>query len=228
MSRYRIILASAAVALLASLLALALSALRDDYSEYCGGIHCVVQYHPDYWQLSASALTVLASLAVVAATFFAARSGDTIQETGQEHIGAMNRQIDALQRERSWLKERISTLEKKIRQLQERDGTNPLDNEPWLSLVEECVEVLDELDEHRPGFDPARRELAEHVMNSLELALEGSGVKVISNDVAFDRARHKPEKASTPASGTTIVETLSPGFAVGPRVLRRARVRLDH
>jgi molecular chaperone GrpE (heat shock protein) len=96
-----------------------------------------------------------------------------------------------------------------------------------MKLVEECVEVLDELDEHMSRFDAPRRELAEHVIVRLEEILERSGVEIISNDAIFDRARHKPNvDHATTGNGATIRETLSPGFAVGSRVLRRARVQL--
>jgi len=97
-----------------------------------------------------------------------------------------------------------------------------------MKLVEECVEVVDELDEHMDSFDGPRREIARHVMLRLEEILERSGVEVISDDAIFDRARHKPDAdhAATD-NGATVSKTLSPGFAVGSRVLRRARVRLD-
>lgn len=97
-----------------------------------------------------------------------------------------------------------------------------------MKLVEECVAVVDELDEHMGSFDPPRREVAGHVVLRLEEILGRSGVEVISNDAIFDRARHKPdaEHAAT-GNGATVGETLSPGFAVGHRVLRRARVQLE-
>ncbi len=98
----------------------------------------------------------------------------------------------------------------------------------WMELVEECVEVLDELDEHMDSFDAPRREVAGHVILRLEEILGRSGVEIISNDAIFDRTRHKPdEDHGATEDGVAILGTLSPGFAVGPRVLRRARVRLE-
>ncbi len=97
----------------------------------------------------------------------------------------------------------------------------------WMKLVEECVEVVDELDRHISTFDAPRREVAEHVVLRIEEVLERSGVEVISDEPIFDRSRHQPIGASATASpGAAISETLSPGFAVGRRVLRRARVRV--
>lgn len=107
-----------------------------------------------------------------------------------------------------------------------REDDRPLENKPWIRLVEECAELVDELDEHKGGLDPARRQLAEHVISRLEEGLERSGVEVISEDTTFDRNRHKPAAGSAAIHGAAISETLSPGFAVGRRVVRRARVRV--
>jgi len=102
-----------------------------------------------------------------------------------------------------------------------------LEDKRWLKLAEECADLFDELDIHSATFDDASRELADHVCSRLQEILERSGVELISGDLVFDRHRHQPERAaSVAASGTTIAETLSPGFVVGRRVLRRARVRL--
>ena len=103
-----------------------------------------------------------------------------------------------------------------------------LEDGPWIKLVEECVEMIDELDEHMAGFDAPRRELADHVILRLKEILERSGVEVISNEAAFDRSRHKTAgESAAPVPGAAISEILSPGFAVGRRVLRRARVRVE-
>jgi molecular chaperone GrpE (heat shock protein) len=106
-------------------------------------------------------------------------------------------------------------------------GVNPIEDGRWIKLVEECVEMVDELDEHMGSFDAPRREVAGHVILRLEEILGRSGVEIISNEATFNRARHKPDADhSSTDNGATVDETLSSGFAVGPRVLRRARVRL--
>jgi hypothetical protein len=98
----------------------------------------------------------------------------------------------------------------------------------WTELAEGCVDVIDELDQHIVGFDEPRQELAEHVMLRLEEVLERSGVEVIVDDASFDRARHRPLSGGVEVSnGAAITETISPGFAVGQRVLRRARVQVE-
>lgn len=60
----------------------------------------------------------------------------------------------------------------------------PLDNEKWVDLAEECVEVVDELDRNMVRFDPPRQELADHVVWRLAEVLERSGVEIISDDLA--------------------------------------------
>ena len=103
-----------------------------------------------------------------------------------------------------------------------------LESRSWTSLVEECVDVVDELDRHMAGFDPPRQEVAGHVILRLQEILGRSGVEVISGDVTYDPGRHKAGRAGiTATSGVHITRTLSPGFAVGRRVLRRARVQVD-
>ncbi len=169
-----------------------------------------------YLLLSALGLVVLASLVLVVISarrllFGGSRSGRPGTESGASTPSHT---------ETSDL-ERASPLE---------DGqrASPLEDGRWMKLVEECVEVVDELDDHMGSFDAPRREVAGHVILRLEEILGRSGVEIISNDAIFDRARHKPEAdhAATD-NGAAVGETLSPGFAVGSRVLRRARVRLE-
>jgi hypothetical protein len=108
----------------------------------------------------------------------------------------------------------------------EAASTSRLNDDHWIGLVEECVKLFDELDRHSLHFDPASRDLAEHVESRLQEILERSGVHIIANETKFDRNRHQPERASGVSAGSAIAETLSPGFTVDGRVLRRARVRL--
>jgi uncharacterized membrane protein len=105
--------------------------------------------------------------------------------------------------------------------------TSP-DDGRWIDLVEGCVEVIDELDQNADAFDASSRELAEHVALRLEEVLEHSGVEVIEDEASFNSARHRTVPGgSEPPAGAIISETLNPGFAVGPLVLRRARVRVE-
>jgi hypothetical protein len=56
---------------------------------------------------------------------------------------------------------------------------------------------------------------------------DGVGLQYISDEVAFERGRHKLERADSVGPGASIAETLCPGFAVGLRVLRRTRIGLN-
>lgn len=107
-------------------------------------------------------------------------------------------------------------------------SSNPLDNRQWMSLVEECVELFDEFERHKASFDASSRELADHINSRLQEILERAGVETIASDSNFDPRRHKSQNTISveATEHALITETLSPGFAVGPRVLRRAHVRL--
>ncbi len=110
------------------------------------------------------------------------------------------------------------------------DLENELDrqkDESWMKLVEQNVDLVNDLDRQKAAFDSSGKQLADYVMARLQELLERSGVETIITDRHFDRDRHQPERGGANVSpGALIAETLSPGFAVGRRVLRRARVRL--
>lgn len=104
---------------------------------------------------------------------------------------------------------------------------DPLNNTAWVGLAEACVELFAELDRYQADFDPPRREIAEHVCNRLMEILARNGVNLIDADGVFDRNLHEPDPASTrPKPGAATVHVISPGFQVGRRVLRRARVEI--
>jgi hypothetical protein len=104
---------------------------------------------------------------------------------------------------------------------------DPLNNKPLMKLVEECVSVFDEIDRIRPSLEPASRDIAEHLGCRIQEILERSGVAIIEGELNFDHHRHHTEStAGSSTDGATIEETESPGFAVGRRVFRRARVKL--
>ena len=102
---------------------------------------------------------------------------------------------------------------------------DPLDNGPWLKLVENCVDLFDELDSHLDHFDPSGRELAEHTGLRLQEILQRCGVELIDQPGDFERSLHQPVDPSAHL-GSATVTIISPGFRVGRRVLRRARVSL--
>lgn len=100
-------------------------------------------------------------------------------------------------------------------------------DERWLHLAEECADLFDELDHLAPNVDAPRQEMIRHMKYRLQEILTRSGVELIDQDTAYDRSRHKLEPPDTDIpSGTPLVEIVSPGFAVGRRVLRPAHVRV--
>jgi hypothetical protein len=106
-------------------------------------------------------------------------------------------------------------------------ATDRLDNRDWVELVERCVGLFEELDGIQPGLDETCRPLAVHVSHRLVEILERSGVSVITGEQTLDRNRHRPEPSPAPISErAAVARTLSPGFAVGRRIFRRARVSL--
>lgn len=103
-----------------------------------------------------------------------------------------------------------------------------LENTAWVGLAEECVALFDELERHKPDFSAAQQEVTDHVQTRLLELLERSGVEIIVTDKSFDRLRHQAEKASHKVPrGTAIQAVISPGFAIGRRILRRARVQVS-
>ena len=104
---------------------------------------------------------------------------------------------------------------------------DPLNNTAWAKLAEECVELFAELDRYQADFDPPRREVAEHVCGRLTEILARNGVDLIGEDGAFDRNLHEPDPPGiTPKPATASVHVISPGFHIGRRILRRARVEI--
>lgn len=100
-----------------------------------------------------------------------------------------------------------------------------LENHEWVRFVEECAALYDQLDGWAMEFDEPRRELTETVCLQLKDILVRSGVEVIDQSGPFDHNKHLPAKGTRIAIGTA-VRIVSPGFAVGPRVFRRATVEI--
>lgn len=100
--------------------------------------------------------------------------------------------------------------------------------EDSLRLAGECVDLFEELDLNMATFSDPGRELAVHVLSRLREILQRSGVELIEGEPVFDRQRHQPMNRNPgPGEAAAIAETLSPGFAIDRRILRRAKVRLS-
>lgn len=120
----------------------------------------------------------------------------------------------------------VETVEGEGR-LERLPGDDPLNNTAWVKLAGACVELFAELDRYQADFDPPRREVAEHVCNRLREILARNGVDLIDADGAFDCNLHEPDPAGIrPKPGAATARVISPGFQIGRRVLRRARVEI--
>jgi hypothetical protein len=94
-------------------------------------------------------------------------------------------------------------------------------------LVADIARYFDEIDLRVRSMESSERELAEQVLLRIEEIFGRCGVDTIEGDVVFDRLRHQPDPGGPLGSnGAPIAATLSPGFMLASRVLRRARVRL--
>jgi GrpE len=105
---------------------------------------------------------------------------------------------------------------------------DPLKNKRWIALAEGCTELFNELDGRYPPSD-ARYEVANHTLHRLQVVLRRSGVEMLIRDRAYDPKRHQlvpPDPAVPP--GTSLARVISPGFAIGSRVLRPAKVQIAH
>lgn len=95
-----------------------------------------------------------------------------------------------------------------------------------IAFVEDCVVLLGELDEMSAHMDSSARALSEHVKARLFEIMDRGGMSRIEGEKSFDVARHQAWPPSRIPQGTVITETIEPGIAIGPRVLKRARVRV--
>jgi hypothetical protein len=93
-------------------------------------INCVVDYNKDHWQLSVGALAAGASLAFVAVGVFAPRTDDPMPgsaPSSRTSEPATSRRVGG----------EHNTQHRNHRRQERRDDANPLDNKPWLKVVEE-------------------------------------------------------------------------------------------
>lgn len=105
------------------------------------------------------------------------------------------------------------------------DGASSGDG-AWVTLAEDCVALLDEIDRVAADLDAPSHAYAGHIGSRIVEMLERSGVAVIAEDASYDRLRHRPIDG-TARPGDPIAETVRAGFAIDARVLRRAWVRLE-
>ena len=102
-----------------------------------------------------------------------------------------------------------------------------LDNKPYVKVIEDLFQLSSEMERiGGKSSDEGMKSIAEHVVMRLEEIFERNGLSPIDGETSFDVRRHKPEPASVVADGSEIAETLSPGWSLDERVMRRAKVRI--
>lgn len=103
----------------------------------------------------------------------------------------------------------------------------PSDADRFVQAVGELTELVAVLDRQRGQVDEVARPWLDYLIDQVTGVLVRCDVELIDSEAAYRRARHEPVgSAAMPAEGQEIVETIRPGFALGRRVLLRARVRL--
>ena len=119
-------------------------------------------------------------------------------------------------------------FQSKIRSLLRNIGLLPkgdslLKYRMWVSFVAECSDLYDDLEHLKKQLPTEQSQQIEHVCDRLLGIFERSDVEVIRGKVPFDRYYHLPiEKESIQQEQP--IEIVSPGLAIGRRVLRRAQV----
>ena len=102
-------------------------------------------------------------------------------------------------------------------------GDSLLEYHMWVRLVAECSDLYDDLEHLKSQLPPDQSQQIEHVCGRLLGIFERSDVEMIRDNAPFARPYHfsgGPEKIQQAQP----VEIVSPGLAVGRRVLRRAHV----
>lgn len=103
----------------------------------------------------------------------------------------------------------------------------PSDADRFVRAVEELTKLVAILDRQKGQVDEVTRPWLNYLIDQVTGVLVRCDVELIDGEAMYRRARHEPVgSAAMPAEGQEIVETLRPGFALGRRVLLRARVRL--
>jgi hypothetical protein len=94
-------------------------------------------------------------------------------------------------------------------------------------LAQDLASLFDDLDLQLESMEHVQRSKVRMVLGRLAETLERAGVGRIDGDSTFDLLRHQPDANGELGNpGDRIARTLSPGFVLDGRVIRRARVEL--
>lgn len=99
-------------------------------------------------------------------------------------------------------------------------------DDTWQNLVQECIDLLETLERHQEQPIDGR-ELNDYITSQLIEILQRNQVEIVDSDSEYNLLRHQVLPPGSKAEpGAKIARTVSPGFAIGRRVLRRAKVEL--
>lgn len=136
------------------------------------------------------------------------------REKAAERLAAAQREAAELEES---LRGQIQSLNRQI-----EEETRAETATPDSKLVRECVDLFDEMVEIADGGGPAG-EIADHVCSQLTELLQRCGVTILGEEPLYDLTKHQfiGSKPKAPDSFTVV----RPGFALGAKVLRRAKVK---
>lgn len=90
--------------------------------------------------------------------------------------------------------------------------------------LKDCTDLLTELEDMHEKLDERARPLSEHIRINLQEMVERAGAIRIENESSFDVSRHQSVPVARVSPGTSITETIEPGYVFDGRVIKRAKV----
>jgi hypothetical protein len=100
-----------------------------------------------------------------------------------------------------------------------------LQNHPFIKLVEECIDIMNEFDGYTNRLETEEgRLMAKLVVRHLQESLERSGLSRIENEETFSILRHVPVPMIPVADGEPLERTVMSGLSIENRVFRKAKV----
>jgi hypothetical protein len=107
----------------------------------------------------------------------------------------------------------------------EMEPASILQNHPFIKLVEECIDIMNEFDGYTNRLETEEgRLLAKLVVRHLQESLERSGLSRIENEETFSILRHIPVPMTLVADGEPLEKTVMSGLSIENRVFRKAKV----
>jgi len=108
----------------------------------------------------------------------------------------------------------------------EIEPISPLENKPFVKLVEECIDLMNEFESYTERLESEEgKMMAQMIVRRLQESLERSGLERIDDEKEpFTILKHKPEPMMPVAEGKTLKGIIAPGLAIENRVFRKAKV----